>query len=155
RCPGYADLTPAVLQERVSWARPQAVRREGEASREATNVTVRVGVSEQAPARSAEHEAERILPLALRPLQQQSRVVSLAEAVSAASLAETVKKLESYGTRNTFTLAGRQAMLDLKERFAELAQGRTDVTVELVEHDYCLMMLEFFKAQSEELAKED
>lgn len=56
--------------------------------------------------------------------------------VSEENLANTIVELENYGTRFHTTTSGRQAALDLKDKWQDMATAanRSDITVELVNH---------------------
>jgi leucyl aminopeptidase len=56
--------------------------------------------------------------------------------VSQENLGNTILELENYGTRYHTTTTGRQAALDIKDKWQEIATAanRSDVTVELFQH---------------------
>lgn len=56
--------------------------------------------------------------------------------VSEENLGNTILELENYGSRFHTTSSGRQAALDLKDKWQEMAQAanREDITVELFQH---------------------
>ncbi len=55
------------------------------------------------------------------------------------NIANQIQELESYGTRYHTTNSARQAVLDLKTKWEGLAQGRSDVSVRIVNHNSIAM----------------
>ncbi len=65
----------------------------------------------------------------------QGELVSQAlDLVNNLNIANQIVELENYGTRYHTTALARQAVVDTKKKWEQLANGRTDVSVRLVEH---------------------
>ncbi len=67
-------------------------------------------------------------------INQQDTVSALIAQVSATNIAETVRKMSSYHNRFYKAQTGVQSQQWLKEKWESLAQGRSDVKVELFQH---------------------
>jgi len=68
--------------------------------------------------------------------RQQAIVVPLLKEMSAANLFSSVTKLSSFNTRFYQSDTGAQAALWIRDQFVALARGRTDITVEVVQHNF-------------------
>lgn len=67
-------------------------------------------------------------------INQQDTVESLISQVNASEIETTIRKLSSYKNRYYQSTYGVQSQEWIKQRWTELAQGRSDVKVELFQH---------------------
>ncbi|WP_075340918.1 M20/M25/M40 family metallo-hydrolase [Tenacibaculum agarivorans] len=67
-------------------------------------------------------------------ITQEQLVRQSLDLVDNMNIATHIQELEAYGTRYHTTNTARQAVLDLKTRWENMASGRNDVTVRIVNH---------------------
>ncbi|WP_282081299.1 M20/M25/M40 family metallo-hydrolase [Aquimarina algiphila] len=72
-------------------------------------------------------------------ITQDALVRQSLDLVNNVNIANQIQELENYGTRYHTTNSARQAVLDLKTKWEGLAQGRSDVSVRIVNHNSTAM----------------
>ncbi|SEC29538.1 Por secretion system C-terminal sorting domain-containing protein [Tenacibaculum sp. MAR_2009_124] len=65
-----------------------------------------------------------------------------------------IRELEAYGTRYHTTQKARQSVLDLKQKWETISNGRSDVSVKIVEHQSTSMPSVVMTIQGQELPNE-